>query len=282
MADESQLTAENFKGEEMMLDVESIIVHPDLQQRALSDDFEKKEYKSATHDVVESIQKKEDIERILVIHIPEGTTRKVEGTPVKGGYYVAEGHRRLAGFKAAGRAKIPALVRNGTWEDAIDVSTSSNIKNLSLPRKPADKRRAVETALVAHFDWSDRRLAEHCAVSGELVAKMRPSAEKYLKTFATEAPNGKPLDTKTRVGKGGKRQAATKKTAKKAKKVIDWSTYEGPYGSLVKFVDHVGEMTLTEEDRKKPGTDYQKAHQILKALGSRLKAWAAKKPKFVV
>lgn len=282
MADESQLTAENFKGEDMMLDIESLILHPDLQQRALADDFEKKEYKSATHDVAESIKDKETIEPILVINIPEGTKKVLDGKEVKPGYYVAEGNRRVAGYKEAGRAKIPAKVRVGTWEDAVDVSTSANIKNLALPRKPGDKRRAVVSCLINHFEWSDRRIAEHVHVGGELVAKCRPEAEKFLKTFAKDQPNGKPLDTKTRVGKGGKRQAATKKTAKKAKKVIDWSGYEGPYGSLVRFVDHVGEMTLTEEDRKKQGTDYQKAHQILKALGSRLKAWAAKKPKFVV
>jgi hypothetical protein len=111
---------------------------------------------------------------------------------------------------------------------------------------------------------------------------MRPSVEKYLRSFAKESPNGdlsKVLDTKTRVGKGGKRQAAKK--TRKAKAKIDWSEFEGPYGRLTRFIDDVGEKTMTEEERKDVDSDYQKAHTVLKALGSRLKAWAAKKPKVI-
>lgn len=284
MADEF-LSAANFKGEEMMLDVERIIVSPDLQQRDLSDQHDAKEYKKAIHDVVEAVNNKDPIERILVIEIPEGTNREVDGSPVVGGLYIVEGFRRLAGFKAAGRSKIPALVRKGTWEEAMDVSTSANVANLALPRKPADKRRATVSCLINHWDWSDRAVAAHVRVSQELVSKCRPEAEKYLRSFAKESPNGaavlEKLEGKTRVGKSGKRQAAKKTKARKEVKVIDWSEYEAPYGKLIRFVDYVGEMTLSEEDRKKASTDYQKAHAVLKALGSRLKAWAAKKPKVV-
>ncbi len=277
MADETQLSAETFKGEEMMLDIDSIIVSPDLQQRDLSDPNDAKEFRVLTADVAEAVAKKDEIDRILVIHIPEDTTRVLDGSKVKPGYYVVEGFRRLAGYKAAGRAKIPALVRIGTWEDAVDVSTSANIKNLALPRKPADKRRAVESCLINHIDWSDRRIADHVKVSGELVAKMRPVAEKYIKTFAPTSLNGD-VDTKTRVSKSGKRQAAKK--AKKVKKVIDWSTWEGPFGSLKRFVDHVGAMTLTEEEQKSD-EDFQKAHKILNSLGDHLRAWAKAKPKVI-
>jgi hypothetical protein len=284
MADEF-LNASNFKGEEVMLDVESIVVSKDLQQRDLTDQHAAKEYKLAVHDVVEAVQSKESIERVFVIRIPEGTNRVLDGSPVQAGLYLVEGFRRLAGFKAAGRAKIPALVRDGTWEEAVDVSTSANVANLSLPRKPADKRRAVLTSLTNHWDWSDREHARHCRVGQELVSKCRPEAEKFLRSFAKESPNGsavlEKLDSKTRVGKGGKRQAAKKAKARKEVKIIDWSEWEGPWGRLVRFVDYVGEMTLSEDERKKASTDYQKTHAILKALGSRLKAWAAKKPKVV-
>lgn len=282
MSTDTQLTAENFKGEEMMIDIESIIASPELQQRDLSDSYDAKNYKTAVSDVVEAIAKKEDIERVLIVKIPDGTNRVSDGQPIKGGLYLVEGFRRMAGYKAAGKSKIPAIVRAGTWEDAMDVSTSANIKNLALPRKPADKRKAAESCLINHFDWSDRRIADHVRVSAELVAKVRPIAEKYLNTFAKDKPNGKPVDTKTRVGKSGKRQAATKKTAKKkAKAVVDWSGWETAYGNLVRFVDHVGSMTMTEEELKKKETDYQKAHACLKAFGFRMRAWGAKRPKVI-
>lgn len=274
MADETQLTAENFKGEKKMLSIDNIIVFSDLQSRADLDAVKK-----FTPDIVEAIHDKEEIEPILVIEIGEGAVRKADGAAIKAGNYVCEGFRRLAGHKAAGRDKINCIVRKGTIEDAMDVSTSANIKNLALPRSREDKARAVETCLITHFDWSDRRIADHCHVSGELVAKKRPAAEKYLKAFQKDLPNGQPLDTKTRVGKGGKRQAAKK--ARKVKEKIDWSEYEGPLGRLKRFVDDVGEKTLTEDERKKDGSDFQKAHTILKALGMRLKAWSAKKPKVI-
>lgn len=278
MSDENQLTAENFKGEEVMLDIDSIIVSHDLQQRDLSDPNDAKEFKVLTHDVAEAVKDKDTIDRILVIRIPEDTTRVLDGSKVKPGDYVVEGFRRLAGYKAAGRAKIPALLRIGSWEDAVDVSTSANIKNLALPRKPADKRRATLSCLINHYEWSDRRIAEHVKVSGELVSKVRGEAEKYLRSFAKESPNGVAVDTKTRVSKSGKRQAAKK--AKKAKKVVDWSTWEGPFGSLKRFVDHVGAMTLTEEEQKTDG-HFQNAHGMLDDLANHLRDWAKSKPKVI-
>lgn len=274
MADETQLTAENFKGEEKMLALDSIFINPDLQSRADLDAVKK-----FTPDIVEAIHNKEKIAPVLIVEVGEGSVRQSDGAAMKAGYYLCEGFRRYAAHKAAGRDKIACIVRKGTIEDAIDVSTSANTKNLALPRTREDKNRAAESCLITHFDWSDRRIAEHVDVSAELVAKNRPSALKYLNTFAANKPNGQPVDTKTRVSKSGKRQAAKK--ARKAKEKIDWSEYEAAYGRLKRFVDDVGEKTLTEEERKNANTDYQKTHHILKALGSRLKAWAAKKPKVI-
>lgn len=269
------LSAESFKGESKTLSIDNIIASRELQSREDLDYV-----KQFTPEIVEALKAKDDIDPIFVIEIDEGTNRIVDGAPIKAGYYVAEGFRRLAGYKAAGRDKIPCVVRKGSWEDAVDVSTSANIKNLALPRTRDDKRRATWNSLVNHFDLSDRQHAEHVKVSAELVAKVRPDALKYLRTFAKESPNGQP-DTKTRVGKSGKRQAAHKKKTKKAKTFIDWSTWEGPYGSLVLFVDHVGEMTLDAEERKNKATDYQKAMTILSGFAKLMKRWSGKKPKVV-
>ncbi len=268
-----ELSALNFQGEKTMLDLDNIQVVPDFQARDLSDDFDKKQYKALTAEVAEAVTKKVEIEPILVIRIPEGTNRAYDGAPVMSGYYVVEGHRRVAGYKAAGRAKIPAIVRDGTWEDAVDVATSANITNLALPRKAADKREAVRKSLINHFEKSDRWHAEHCKVGHDLVPRLRPEVEKFLRSFAKEPPkNG---EVAVRVDKRGRKHkiGAGKKAAPKAVKTIDWELWEGYLSRMTRFVDHVGEVTDTASD--KPESPYQKAHTALKAIGKILQRYKA-------
>ncbi len=275
----TELTALNFKGEKKQLDLDNLICTIELQQRDLSDPHDVHDFDALTKDVAEAVKDKEDIEPILVIDIPDGTVKVIDGKPVKPGLYVVEGHRRVKGFKAAGRSKINAIVRKGTWEDAIMVSVSANIGNKAIPRKPQDKRRAVETSLTYFWDMSNRWHAEHCDVSQELVAKTRPSAEKLYRMYSDSKPaetdeNGQPLKA-TRISKSGKRQAATKKPVKKkATKLIDlvdWSVWETRLGSLIKFVDDAAEKTGTVTKDK--SSNYQKSLATLHAHHKVVKAW---------
>lgn len=276
MASSATLSASTFKGEKKLLPVEELILSKDLQCR---DDLE--EVKLMSKDVAEAVIAKEDIEPIPVIRIPQGTKRVIDDAPILPGYYPCDGNRRIMGYKSAGRAKIECIVRDGTWEDAVDVAVSANIKNLAMPRKPADKKNAVLNSLVNHWEYSDRWHADHVQVSHGLVSKTRPEAEKLYKMYSDlkpkpvegeESKNGKPG---TRLDKRGRRQAAKKKPGKKVeKKLIAWDSWESHFGWIARFIDHVGEVSGT--DSKAAGSEFQKAHAALKAHGIVMKRWCEK------
>lgn len=49
--------------------------------------------------------------------------------------------------------------------------------NVSGNSTTIDKRAAVEATLIAHTEWSDRRIAEHCGVTHPTVAAVRSDLE---------------------------------------------------------------------------------------------------------
>jgi hypothetical protein len=91
---------------------------------------------------------------------------------VEGRYLLADGFHRHAAAVMLNRRTIPAEIRIGTFEDALDFVSSVNLFH-GLPLTRAERRRAVEVKLRIHPDWSDRRLAEGMAVGRELIAKVR-------------------------------------------------------------------------------------------------------------
>lgn len=89
-------------------------------------------------------------------------------------YWLGDGFHRYHGFTQAGKASIPAEVRDGSQRDAVLFSLGANATH-GLKRTNADKRKAVEVAL-AHTEfgqWSDRQLAEACGVSVTFVGSIR-------------------------------------------------------------------------------------------------------------
>jgi len=87
-------------------------------------------------------------------------------------WLVADGFHRHAAAVMLGKRTIPAEVREGSFNDALDFVSSANLFH-GLPLTRAERRRAVEIKLRLHHDWSDRRTAEELGVSRELVAKIR-------------------------------------------------------------------------------------------------------------
>ena len=85
---------------------------------------------------------------------------------------LVDGFHRHAAAVMLGRKTMPAEVRHGTFNDALDFAASVNLFH-GLPLTRAERRRAVEVKLKLHHDWSDRKMAEELAVSRELVAKTR-------------------------------------------------------------------------------------------------------------
>jgi len=87
-------------------------------------------------------------------------------------YLLADGFHRHAAAVMLNKRKIPAEIRVGTLEDALDFVSTVNLFH-GLPLTRAERRRAVEVKLKLHPDWSDRRLSENMGIGRELIAKVR-------------------------------------------------------------------------------------------------------------
>jgi len=131
-------------------------------------------------------------------------------------HWLADGFHRFHAHKQAGKASIPADIRDGTVRDAILFSLGANCTH-GLRRTNADKRKAVAAMLTDEewTQWSDRKIADACGVSNTFVSNLRkppevstvdtlgpeeneakaansaPKAPAKVVTVATPAPGGK-------------------------------------------------------------------------------------------
>lgn len=105
-------------------------------------------------------------------------------------YWLADGFHRFHAHSQAGKASIPAEIRNGTVRDAVLFSLGANCTH-GLRRSNADKRKAVQTLLAdaEWTKWSDRKIAEACGVGHPFVASLRRPevAEKQQENRAASA-----------------------------------------------------------------------------------------------
>ncbi len=120
--------------------------------------------------------------------------------------WLADGFHTIAAYLKAGKAKVPAKIRNGTQRDARLFAVGANYRH-GLRRTNEDKRKAVLMVL-AEEEWkfaSDEWIAEKCRVSAELVARIRtkPDAD-----TAAEAPTSDILSTSVN-GSSSKTDAET-------------------------------------------------------------------------
>ncbi len=109
-------------------------------------------------------------------------------------YYVADGFHRVRAAIKAGFDEINAKVHAGNVRDAILHSVGANASH-GLRRTNLDKRNSVEKLLidVEWQLWSDRKIADKCAVSHPFVAKVRVdlSGNDYQIQKRTFERNGK-------------------------------------------------------------------------------------------
>ncbi|HET7624383.1 MAG TPA: ParB N-terminal domain-containing protein [Verrucomicrobiae bacterium] len=87
-------------------------------------------------------------------------------------YYLADGFHRVLAANRNGFLDFECNVHPGTKTDALKFSLRANALH-GLKRTNADKRHSVELALSEWPQWSDRALADACAVSFTLVADVR-------------------------------------------------------------------------------------------------------------
>lgn len=117
-------------------------------------------------------------------------------------YWLAEGFHRLEATWNNEREYIVADVREGTREDAVIWACAANAKH-GLRRSNADKRNAVETMLKIRTGWSDRQIAEHCAVTHPTVSTARADLLATGKIYQSESrtgADGRTINT-TNIGK---------------------------------------------------------------------------------
>lgn len=98
-------------------------------------------------------------------------------------YWLADGFHRYHALKASG-ATVDIDSRSGTRRDAVLFSVGANDSH-GLRRTNEDKRKAVQTLLADSewAAWSDRKIADACAVSHPFVAALRPRS---LETVSSE------------------------------------------------------------------------------------------------
>ena len=91
-------------------------------------------------------------------------------------FWLADGFHRIEAAQRAGLSDYPVEVLSGTQRDAILRAAGANAQH-GLRRTNADKRRAVELLLRDEEwrQWSDRKIAEACAVDHKTVADVRRS-----------------------------------------------------------------------------------------------------------
>ncbi len=115
-------------------------------------------------------------------------------------WLLADGIHRHAAAVTLGRHSIPAEIRHGTFEEALDYVAGANLFH-GLPLSRTERRRAIEVKLRIHHERSDRHLAEEMGVGRELVAKLR----------RTLIEGGQIPNSTTRLGADGKTYPALPK-----------------------------------------------------------------------
>lgn len=124
-------------------------------------------------------------------------------------YWLVDGFHRLAAAREVGIKKILVAPRKGTLEEARWSSFAAN-RSHGLRRTNADKAWAVQRALRAKPNLSDRQIAEHVGVSAPMVATYREKLGASVKVLQMKTR------TVTRSNKVYKQKTAN--IGKKAKK----------------------------------------------------------------
>lgn len=87
---------------------------------------------------------------------------------------VIDGAHRLAAARRLGHPTVRVVAFHGTADEAFVEAVRRNVGH-GLPLSVADRTRAGQQILARHPDWSDRRIAEACALSPHTVARLRSS-----------------------------------------------------------------------------------------------------------
>jgi DNA-binding CsgD family transcriptional regulator len=96
---------------------------------------------------------------------------------------VVDGRHRLAAAKRLGHASIASVFFNGSAEDAFVRAVHLNVRQ-GLPLTLKERERAALRILKSHWDWSDRQIAELCALSPGTIRVLRGAGHRPSEQFA--------------------------------------------------------------------------------------------------
>lgn len=144
------------------VDIDKIKLHPDFQMRVAGLDLDH------AGQMAEVLKRRESLPPVKVAAVAEKD----------GELYAWDGHHELKAFELAGRKTVPVEITECSWADAVKMAAGANKKNLALPRKSADKRRAVEMCLKTFGrTMTNGLIASHVGVSDEWVRQIRKEVE---------------------------------------------------------------------------------------------------------
>jgi hypothetical protein len=85
---------------------------------------------------------------------------------------VIDGVHRVEAARRLGYLSVPAVRFIGTGDEAFIESVRRNVTH-GLPLTVGDRRRAALRVLARNPEWSDRRIASLCGLSGKTIARLR-------------------------------------------------------------------------------------------------------------
>jgi AraC-like DNA-binding protein len=135
---------------------------------------------------------------------------------------VIDGAHRVEAARRLGHSRVMAVRFVGSRDEAFVESVRRNVDH-GLPLSVADRRRAVVRVLRRHPDWSDRRIAAVCGLSGRSVARLRRDE------VGSSVGEATVVGLERRVGRDGKTRPVQ---AGEVRERIREALEENPAGSL--------------------------------------------------
>ncbi len=134
----------------------------------------------------------EHVQRLVALagHWPPVLVNRPDGL-------VIDGAHRVEAARVLGLDRVEAWYFDGDPDDALIEFVRRNVHQ-GLPLTLRERKRAADHVLAAHPEWSDRRIAELCAISPKTVGRLRGKK--------TVRPTGGilQLDARTRIGRDNK------------------------------------------------------------------------------
>lgn len=131
----------------------------------------------------------------------------------KGVLWIADGRHRITAAVNAGRTEVLARVKRGTYFDAFRAACHANLEHgVRVTNVDKVHRVAEALALPEVADWSNRLIAEFCAVTETMVRNRRADSganETHLNGAASDPAKSK------RVGKDGKKYPGSQQSKPK-------------------------------------------------------------------